>query len=88
MHVASAASGLSPLRHCGNTHAPTPTRDYRPSLRSPGRQRQSPYSASKIDADEIIRRIAITYDEAQHKGLESNVTDNLESLVFEQLRAI
>lgn len=27
LHVASAASGLSPLRHCGNTPAPTPIRD-------------------------------------------------------------
>jgi dTDP-4-dehydrorhamnose reductase len=51
-------------------------------------QGQSPYSASKIDAVEIIRRIAITYDEAQQKGLESNVTDNLESSVLEHLRAI
>ena len=31
----SLASGLAPLRHCGNTLAPTPTQDYRPSLRSP-----------------------------------------------------
>ena len=29
--------GSSPLRHCGSTHAPTPTRDYAPSLRSPWR---------------------------------------------------
>jgi IS30 family transposase len=31
------ASGLSPLRHSGNTPAPTPTGDYAPSLRSPWR---------------------------------------------------
>ena len=31
MHIASAASGLPPLRHCGDTPAPTPTGDYRPS---------------------------------------------------------
>jgi hypothetical protein len=35
LHVACAAPGLSPLRHCGDTHAPTPTGDYRPSLCSP-----------------------------------------------------
>lgn len=29
--------GSSPLRHCGCTHAPTPTGDYAPSLRSPWR---------------------------------------------------
>ena len=37
LHIASAAAGLSPLRHCGNTLAPTPTRDYAPSLHSPWR---------------------------------------------------
>jgi hypothetical protein len=35
LHIASAAPGPPPLRHCGDTLAPTPTRDYRPSLRSP-----------------------------------------------------
>ena len=39
--LTSLASGLSPLRHCGNTPAPSPTQDYRPSLRSPGRQRST-----------------------------------------------
>jgi hypothetical protein len=29
--------GLPPLRHCGNTLAPAPARDYAPSLRSPWR---------------------------------------------------
>ena len=28
-------SGTSPLRHAGQTPAPTPTGDYRPALRSP-----------------------------------------------------
>jgi hypothetical protein len=42
--MASAASGSRgpcgpqrPLRHSGHTHAPTPTGDYAPSLRSPWR---------------------------------------------------
>ena len=42
LHIASAAAGLAPLRHCGNTLAPTPTRDYAPSLRSPWRAAKAP----------------------------------------------
>jgi len=44
VHMASAAPGprgpcgpRRPLRHSGHTHAPTPTGDYAPSLRSPWR---------------------------------------------------
>jgi len=37
--------GSSPLRHCGCTHAPTPTGDYAPSLRSPWRAAFAPKPA-------------------------------------------
>ena len=44
MHIASAASGLPPLRHFGDTPAPTPTGDYRPSrsLSLAGSERGAP----------------------------------------------
>lgn len=54
LHLASAASGLTPLRHGGETHAPTPTRDYRPrASRFHGRQRENPVSCFLQESNDI-----------------------------------
>ena len=45
---------LRPLRHSGQTHAPTPTGDYAPSLRSPWRAADEKAAAALKRMKEIL----------------------------------